>query len=139
MKYLVFLVAFLFFVSCSQRADDADNHDQNNEHEHSDAVETDIPDVVIKAFEAKFPDAQDVEWEKEDNGYEAEYEVGGVEYEAEFDNAVNWVDTEKEIKVSDLPAVYAEAVNNNYTGYENGEVERRDTQEYTGIYAIESV
>lgn len=62
-----------------------------------------VPKSVKDAFKAKFPEAKDVEWGKEsDTEYEAEFEIGEVDYSANFDMNGKWLETEKEIAKNDL-------------------------------------
>ncbi len=44
-----------------------------------------VPDAVKKAFKAQYPNAVDVEWEKEDKGFEAEFKDGNKMMEVLFD------------------------------------------------------
>ena len=64
------------------------------------------PEVVLAAFQQKFPNAQDVDWSKEKNGeWEAEFEVpGSKEMSANFSADGRWLETETEIAYSELPA-----------------------------------
>ena len=64
------------------------------------------PQAVLAAFQQKFPDATDVEWSKEKkHEWEAEFEMPGVhEMSANFSADGRWLETETEIKFSELPA-----------------------------------
>lgn len=63
------------------------------------------PAAVVTAFQQKFPNAKHLDWGKEKNGdWEAEFEEGEVEMSANFSAAGQWLETETEIKVSELPA-----------------------------------
>lgn len=68
------------------------------------------PEKVQKAFEAKFPEAADVKWGKENSKeWEANFTVNGVKTSANFMTTGDWVETESEMAVSELPeAVTAE-------------------------------
>ena len=68
------------------------------------------PVKVQKAFEAKFPDAVDVKWGKENSKeWEANFALNGVKMSANFKTTGDWVETESQIDVSALPeAVTAE-------------------------------
>jgi len=70
------------------------------------ALAANPPEAVVAAFRQKFPTAKDVDWEKEKNGdWEAEFELPGVhEMSASFSQAGNWLETETEIAISELPA-----------------------------------
>lgn len=64
------------------------------------------PTAVQTAFQQKFPNASDVDWSKEKNGeWEAEFETpGDHEKSANFSADGKWLETETEIKFSELPA-----------------------------------
>lgn len=76
--------------------------------------EKNVPPVVKAAFEQQFKNAKDVEWEKEGNNYEVEFEIGETEQSALYDGTGNLIETEVEIKVSDLPSGVAEYVKAKY-------------------------
>ena len=85
MKLFILLLSTLLLIGCS-----------SNEE---------ISEAAIKAFEAKYPDIKNVEWEIEGDIYEAEYTEDGIKKEAEFDKDGNLVATEYEIKIEELPEV----------------------------------
>ena len=63
------------------------------------------PQTVVTAFSQKFPGVKDVDWSKEKNGeWEAEFEQGDVEISANFNADGTWLETETELKPTDLPA-----------------------------------
>lgn len=63
------------------------------------------PAAVVAAFQQKFPNVKDLDWGKEKNGdWEAEFEQSEVDMSANFSAAGQWLETETEIKVAELPA-----------------------------------
>jgi hypothetical protein len=65
----------------------------------------DVPAPVKSAFTQKFSGATNVKWGREsDKEWEAEFQMGGKKYSANFDNAGNWMETEYQVTVSELPA-----------------------------------
>lgn len=63
-----------------------------------------VPDAVKSAFSQKFPDANNVKWDKEnDNEWEAEFKSNGTEYSANFYNSGEWTETEYRINLKDIP------------------------------------
>src|SRR5689334_9737088 len=65
----------------------------------------DVPTPVKDAFAKLFPSVKNVAWSKEnDSEFEAEFKNGGKELSANFDQTGKWIETETEIKKSELPA-----------------------------------
>lgn len=88
-----------------------------------------IPEPVRKSFAAEFPDTEDIEWEKEGEHYEAEYEEKGVEKTVILDANGKIIATTTEISVDDLPRAIVDYVNNNYSGHAIDEAERGENEE----------
>ncbi|MEZ5012715.1 MAG: PepSY-like domain-containing protein [Chitinophagales bacterium] len=89
-----------------------------------------VPDAVKTAFANKFPEAKKVSWDMEKPGeFEAEFKGSDGEYSANFTSDGTWVETEKEIDISDLPDAVQSVLNEQYGGYksnEAGQVMRSD-------------
>ncbi len=95
------------------------------------------PTKVKEAFNAKFPNAKSVEWDKEnDSEWEAEFKLNGIEYSANFSSNGNWKETEHEVKVSELPKAVVNTLSNEFSGYEIEDAEMVETPEFTG-YEVE--
>jgi hypothetical protein len=84
---LIFAATLLFcFTACGQSGKDA-------------------PASVKSAFSQKFSGATSVKWGREsDKEWEAEFQMGGKKYSANFDNDGVWMETEYQVTVSELPA-----------------------------------
>ena len=77
-----------------------------------------VPDKVSSAFSKKFPDAKKIKWDKENKmEWEAEFKIDGKEYSANFDLDGNWMETEYEIKKSEIPAAVKATLDADYMGY----------------------
>ncbi len=94
------------------------------------------PEKIKAAFDQKYPDAEDVEWEMENGKWEAEFEVDEKEMEALFDQNGNWLETETEMEDEDLPATVNETLKSQFKDYEVEEVEYLESPDATG-YEIE--
>lgn len=57
---------------------------------------TQVPDNVQRAFASAHPGVSPV-WEKQSYGYEAEFLKDGIEYEVEFSDSGQWLETEYEV------------------------------------------
>lgn len=95
------------------------------------------PQAVLQAFQKAFPNAEDVEWEMEDNQYEAEFEQGDVEQSATFSAAGQLLETETEIAVGELPAAVRDYVAANFKGKKIKEAARIVTPSGTVTYEAE--
>lgn len=66
---------------------------------------TDIPKAIQDAFSKKFPTAKSVKWDKENaNEYEASFLLNGIKNSANYTVQGLLLETESEIKVSELPS-----------------------------------
>ena len=62
-----------------------------------------IPSVVINGFRAEYPSATDVEFEKAEGGYEAEFEIDDKDVEIFLDSTGIVLRKKKEVKWENLP------------------------------------
>jgi hypothetical protein len=79
-------------------------------------AKVDVPAAVLAKFNTLYPDVKNAKWEKEENRYDAEFKVNGVETEVQFQPDGNLFLTETEIEVSALPAGVTDYVNQNMPG-----------------------
>ncbi len=76
-----------------------------------------VPENVSKAFQTAHPDAKDISWDKEGINYEANYKVNGSNYSVVITDLGKILETETELKTSDLPQGVIKYINDNYSGY----------------------
>lgn len=96
-----------------------------------------VPDKVSKAFSQKFPNAQKVKWDKENNTeWEAEFKLNGEEYSANFSTDGVWKETEHEIEQSAIPVNVKQILDTEFAGYDIEEAEISETAEGT-LYEFE--
>jgi hypothetical protein len=96
----------------------------------------DVPANVTSAFTKKFPNASKVKWGKEsEKEWEAEFKMDGKEYSANFDPEGAWVETEYEIRVTEIPAVVMTAIEKESAGLKIGEASVSETKD-GNVYEI---
>lgn len=84
-----------------------------------------IPAAAKSGFAAKFPTAQKVKWGVEKPGeFEAEFTLNGVETSALVDAKGTLLETEAEIKESELPQAVKATLNKDFAGYKLDEIEK---------------
>ena len=94
------------------------------------------PKEVQSAFSKIFAAASEIEWDQEDNEWEAEFELNGNETTACFDNSGSWLETETEVKKKDVPAEIYKAVVLKFNGWEIKEIVRIENTGFKG-YELE--
>ena len=78
--------------------------------------ETDVPAEVKAAFTKNYPNVKAKGWEKEDGNYEVEFDSNKNEMTLVIDRKGNVVQTETEIKVSELSKIITDYCAKNYAG-----------------------
>ena len=78
--------------------------------------EAEVPSLVKATFVKQYPDIKSVKWEKEDANYEAEFDLKKTETSVLINPSGSIVETESEIKVSELPKEVSEYVTKNLLG-----------------------
>lgn len=95
------LIAFLLFLpllSC-------DSDDTRN---------SEIPSVVLNSFNLKYPDAVDVSWEEKEEGHEADFEVGNIDYKALLAPTGELLQLKHEISLQDVPEEVFSSLRKNF-------------------------
>jgi len=89
-----------------------------------------IPTKVKNEFAAKYPNALNVKWEIENKTtYEAVFKLNNESVSTNFSQDGNWLETEKEIKASQLPNAVMDALNKKYPNAGLSEVAEVETPE----------
>ncbi|MEI7660774.1 MAG: PepSY-like domain-containing protein [Bacteroidota bacterium] len=96
-----------------------------------------VPVPVKQAFAKKFPAATDVKYEMEKKDYEINFKDKGVEMSANFDATGKWLETETEIKVTDLPKDVSASASKNFVGFKISEVAKTETPDKGLIYELD--
>lgn len=96
------------------------------------------PEMVLKAFNQKFPNATNVKWDKENkNEYEAEFKWNGGKYSANFDKSGEWLETESPTTFNQLPEEVKKAFNTSYKNAKVKGVSKTETSKGKTIYEVE--
>lgn len=69
-----------------------------------------------KEFNAMYPDARDVEWEREGAYWVVSFEIDRVDHEAWYDESGNWVRTVRDVTLASVPAYVLSALENSVYG-----------------------
>lgn len=93
-----------------------------------DISQSEVPSVVLNAFQSKFPKAVDVEWELKGDLYKVEFEIGRYDHDLWIDKNGNVKKHKEEISKSDLPAAIAEKIQTDYKEYRIDDVERIESE-----------
>lgn len=84
-----------------------------------------VPQAVIQAFEKNYPNARFVEWEREGQMYEVEFNTGMFsDHEVIFDAQGNEIRHKEEVGKNDLPEVVLKAIQGSYANYRVDDVDR---------------
>lgn len=88
-----------------------------------------VPEAVKKAFAAQFTNATKVEWSLEKVGeYEAEFKMNNAEMSAVLDEKGMLIETETEIKESELPQAIKATLDKDFAGYKIEEIEKAEAK-----------
>jgi hypothetical protein len=96
-----------------------------------------VPAEVKQAFAKKFPAATDVKYEMEMKDYEISFKENGKECSANFDSTGKWLETETEMKDSDLPKEVKTSVAKNFAGFKIAEVVKLETPDKGMCYEMD--
>jgi len=99
--------------------------------------ESEVPLVIYEAFKKAHSNAKEVKWEKEAANYEVEFEVGETEQSIVYDASGTLLETEVEIKESELPTAVKAYISKNYSAAKIKESARVTDGKGTTTYEAE--
>lgn len=77
-----------------------------------------VPSVILNSFKKEFPKASDVEWERQGNQYQVEFEIGFFsDFEAWYDATGKQIRYSEDLWKRDLPDAVKAKVKQDYPGY----------------------
>lgn len=82
-----------------------------------DIRQSEVPSVVLNAFQSKFSNAADVEWEMKGDLYKVEFEIGKFDHYLWIDKNGKVVKHKEELSKSDLPPAINDKIKAEYKDY----------------------
>lgn len=82
-----------------------------------DIRQSEVPSVVLNAFQSKFSNAADVEWEMKGDLYKVEFEIGKFDHDLWIDKNGKVVKHKEELSKSDLPPAINDKIKAEYKDY----------------------
>ena len=124
MKNLIFktlLAAAIVAVSFTGCDDDDDGNDLNISN---------LPSAITSYISENYPNATITSAELEANGdYDVEILDGTTQKDVLFDSTYEWIYTEWDIAIADLPAAVTTSISNNYSDYTIDDAEYYETSD----------
>lgn len=77
-----------------------------------------IPKTIKLDFNNRITNAENPIWESEEDGYEVEFKISGVEGSVNYDLKGNWTETEYTIDILKLPQSIGNAIAQKYEGFD---------------------
>jgi hypothetical protein len=99
--------------------------------------EQNVPQVIKNTLLQKFPKATEIKWDKEGKNFEASFDLNNVDNSVVFNQDGKIVETEIEIKVSQLPKNAIQYLNDHYKNQKVKEVAKIVTEKGSLIYEAE--
>ena len=96
-----------------------------------------VPAMVVTNFKKQFAKASKPQWEMEEADFEVNFKNNGVEYSAKYDKQGNWLETEQEIKNTELPAAVKNAIEKEFPKAEIEESEKVSYPNQASVYELE--
>ncbi len=97
-----------------------------------------VPSEVDYSFTTKFSNATNVSWDKENSTeYEAEFELNGSKYSANFSETGKWLETERVITYEELPELVQQNFMASHTDAKVKAVAKIETSQGETHYEIE--
>ena len=107
---------------------------------HISAQDIDIDNVpmeVMSTLNLYYAEATHVTFEMKKGNYEADFKMDGKDYSALFSPKGEWLQTEYEIKVSELPKAVSQAIKKTYPEYRIDDVDKIEAPKDNNRYKVE--
>jgi|SRR5688572_21453111 hypothetical protein len=83
-----------------------------------------VPSVVLNAFQAKFPNAKDIDWEMKGDLYKVEFEIGSRGHDLWLDKSGVIKKHKEDFPKSELPQVIRQKIEADFKGYKIDDVDK---------------
>ena len=90
-----------------------------------------VPSVVHNTVNTRFPGAIDIDWAKNTNDYEAEFDLKGIEYTVFVDPTGKLVSYKYDIKFTEFPEPILSVISTQYKDYKIDEAEKVEKNDST--------
>ncbi len=131
--YLMLLSSVLLMgsLSCQEKSKEEAKEEQTKS-------ESGVPQMVKEAFQNKYPNEHDPDWEQDDHDYwEAHFKKDGVHYRADFTAEGAWVETENSVKKDEIPDAVKKTIREKYPDREIIEIEHVQSAREGDFYDVE--
>lgn len=92
---------------------------------------TQPPEVVLNSLHTLFSSASSVSWVNDQDVWEASFEIDNLEYEVSFNELGEWVETEQELEISNMPEKIALSIEASFPDHTIIELEKNTSHERT--------
>jgi len=96
-----------------------------------------VPSTVQAEFQKMFPDAAKTEWEMDNENFEASFKLNKKCWSAVYDKDGKFVESEVEIKVSELPEPVIQSIEKEFPGAKIEEPEKTTLSDGNTVYEFE--
>lgn len=86
--------------------------------------QSNVPAVVLNAFQVKFPNADDTKWKLENGNYRVDYEVNNKDNKLILDYKGNVLQHQQDLYVSEIPKVVLETIKSRVAYYDVDDADR---------------
>jgi len=95
-----------------------------------------VPSVVQNTLQSKFSNPVNVEWEKIDDLFEAEFDLNNTDHKAHIDPSGKLIIYKSNIKSAELPAPITDVISREHSGYKIDDADKLEKDGMT-YYQVE--
>lgn len=101
-----------------------------------DIPQSEVPSVVLNAFQVKFPNATDIDWELKGDQYKVDFEIGTRDHGVWIDKSGNIKKHKEDITKKELPQEIVKKIEKDFSNYK---IDDTDKVEADGkvVYLVE--